>query len=163
MRCFMKKILIFIVFFIIFGCSSKKEITQEEKILIGKIERSTLSNPDFPWYQRNYQNYNVQDSIINKLKVDFSQIYCKIFLGTWCSDSKREVPRILKIFDLISFKNYEIIGLGRDKKSSGGEERELNIQKVPTIIFYKNEKEIGRIIETPTKTLEEDILDILSK
>jgi len=163
MRCNMKKIFLFLIFLIMFGCSSQKEINQEEKILIGKIERQSLNTPDFPWYQRNYQNYTAQDSIINKLKGDYSDIYCKIFLGTWCSDSKREVSRLLKIFDLVSIKNYEIIGLGRDKKSINGEEKGLNILKVPTIIFYKNGNEIGRIIETPTKTLEEDILNILSK
>jgi hypothetical protein len=32
---------------------------------------------------------------------------------------------------------------------------------VPTIIFYENGKELGRIVESPEKTLETDILKIL--
>ena len=35
------------------------------------------------------------------------------------------------------------------------------IEYVPTFIFYREDKEIGRIIETPILSLEEDMLAIL--
>ena len=38
----------------------------------------------------------------------------------------------------------------------------LNIEKVPTFIFYKNGIEIGRIIESPEKSIEKDFLKILN-
>lgn len=37
----------------------------------------------------------------------------------------------------------------------------LNINFVPTFIFYTNEIEVGRIIETPDVTLEIDFENIL--
>jgi len=39
----------------------------------------------------------------------------------------------------------------------------LKIEKVPTIIISDYTKELGRIIETPTKTIESDLLNILQK
>jgi len=48
------------------------------------------------------------------------------------------------------------------KRSPNGEEWGLNILRVPTIIFYKNGREINRIIETPNKSLEADMLKILT-
>jgi len=38
----------------------------------------------------------------------------------------------------------------------------LKIERVPTFIVYDGIKELGRIIETPAETLEEDLLMILS-
>jgi len=89
-------------------------------------------------------------------------------LGTWCGDSKKQVPRILKVLEQAEFPNerLEIIALdrrpGRYKKSPTGEEKGLNIIKVPTLIFFKNGIEINRIVERPIASLEEDILTILN-
>ena len=38
---------------------------------------------------------------------------------------------------------------------------DLNIELVPTFIIYKKGEEIGRIVETPYDTLEEDIWKIV--
>ena len=51
--------------------------------------------------------------------------------------------------------------MDRNKSSSGTEIQSLNIELVPTFIFYKNENEIGRIIETPEISIESDMLKIL--
>jgi hypothetical protein len=37
------------------------------------------------------------------------------------------------------------------------------VSLVPTFIVYRNNQEIGRIIETPNQSLEKDLLKILSK
>ena len=46
---------------------------------------------------------------------------------------------------------------GLSKETEG-----LKIELVPTIIFYKDGYEIGRIVETLTESLEKDLLKILS-
>ena len=48
------------------------------------------------------------------------------------------------------------------QKSPGGEEWGLNIQRVPTLIFLKNGREINRIVETPVTSWEADFLTIVS-
>ena len=92
----------------------------------------------------------------------------KLFLGTWCGDSKREVPRMLKILQEAKFPmgQLEVVALdyrkGQYKKSPTGEEKGLNIIKVPTMIFFKKEKEVNRIVESPLESLEEDMAQIIS-
>ena len=56
----------------------------------------------------------------------------------------------------------EIICVDRDRKDSSGEVDSLNIELVPTFIFYRDGDEIGRIIETPQQSIEEDTYRILT-
>ena len=43
------------------------------------------------------------------------------------------------------------------KQSPDFNPESYQINRVPTAIIYRNNKEIGRIIETPKKTLEKDL------
>jgi hypothetical protein len=54
------------------------------------------------------------------------------------------------------------IGVDDAKLSPVGEYTGLNIQRVPTIILYKNNIEAGRIIENPATSLEQDMVNILT-
>ena len=89
----------------------------------------------------------------------------KIVLGTWCIDSRREVPRFVKILDFIEFPSDKIlfINVDEEKKGLSDEVQGLEINFVPTFIVYENGKEIGRIIETPFMSLEEDLINIVNK
>jgi len=84
-------------------------------------------------------------------------------MGTWCHDSQREVPALLKILDAISFdKNrLRIIALSLTKDTPGKIETDFDIKRSPTIIFSRNQQEIGRFVEYPQKTIEQDIRAIL--
>jgi hypothetical protein len=90
-------------------------------------------------------------------------------MGTWCGDSKQEVPRMIKILLAAGMgtSNLSIIAVGNGadmyKKSPQGEEIGLNIKRVPTLIVYEKKKEIGRFIEYPVVSIEKDLLRILLK
>jgi tetratricopeptide (TPR) repeat protein len=101
-------------------------------------------------------------------KLNIKDISIEIFLGTWCGDSKREVPRFLKVLDQLSFpeKNIRVIALGGldslFKQSPGKEETGKGIFRVPVFIVYKNGVEINRINEYPVFSLEKDLSAILN-
>ena len=62
-----------------------------------------------------YDNYQPDPKVNDKLRKLYGKdISIQIFLGTWCGDSKREVPRLLKVLDETGFpqKNLQIIALG---------------------------------------------------
>ena len=90
-------------------------------------------------------------------------------MGTWCGDSRREVPRMLKILDYCGIKpeQVKIVMVSNAdslyKQSPNHEERGLNILRVPTLIVYENTTEINRVIEYPVESLEKDLLRIMSK
>ena len=136
--------------------------------LLGKINREGLTSNSFKsWFDKNYDNYIPNEELINTIKNSLNEYSIKLFLGTWCGDSKREVPRFYKVLDAANFpeSQLEVIAVDRTpeayKKSPTGEEKGLNIHKVPTFIFYKNGKEINRIVESPQASLEQDIKAIL--
>ena len=54
-----------------------------------------------------------------------------------------------------------MVGISRGKKTPNNLQEGYNIKHTPTIIFYKNGKEIGRFVEHARQTLEKDILKIL--
>lgn len=167
--------LLLISFVLIFSTSFAQQINQEinqengQSFLIGQIDIAGLSSKSYQnWYLTNQKAYEVDEKNISSAKADLAKHQILIFLGTWCGDSKREVPRFIKILEAADFplENLKIVALDRRKeqykKSPNGEEWGLQIKRVPTFIFYKNGKETNRIIESPITTLEEDIKTIVT-
>ncbi len=150
-----------------------KKLSTDKKgneLLLGKITKSDLTNNTFnTWFSKNHNDYLVNKSIIKQLKDSLNQYEIKAFLGTWCGDSKKEVPRLYKVLEAAKFpeEQLQVIAVNRTKEaykqSPNGEEKGLNIHRVPTFIFYKNGKEVNRIVEHPKETLERDILNIVTK
>lgn len=164
-------IILFLSVNLSFGQKLNQEIKTEKghQFLVGPINLKGLqSEPYKNWFNSSYDNYSVDKSLTKLLKKQLKGYQLKLFLGTWCGDSKREMPRMVKILEQAQFplENLEIIALDRRKgfykKSPSGEEKGLNIIKVPTLIFFKNSKEINRIVERPLASLEEDMLAILT-
>ena len=135
-------------------------------ILIGECNRDAFTMEPFQeWYNYEYEEYSPEQSVIEKLKKYINDVLrIKIVMGSWCSDSQREVPRFHRIMDEagIPDEKVELISVNRDKVVPGIDISALKIERVPTFIVYDGIKELGRIIETPAETLEEDLLMILS-
>ena len=138
--------------------------------LLGKITKEGLQQDSFAnWFNPQYENYQVDEETLKEIQKQLKQCEVKVFLGTWCGDSRREVPRFVKILERANFpmQNLSMIAVDYEKplykKSPGGEEKGLNIVKVPTFIFYKNGKEVNRIIEYPVVSQEKDMAQILNE
>jgi|WetSurMetagenome_2_1015567.scaffolds.fasta_scaffold00448_19 hypothetical protein len=121
--------------------------------------------PYSTWYTKGFDDYMPDSGSINKLQdIHTDGLKIKIVMGTWCPDSRREVPRFMKILDIWHFPDSMLtfIGVDNAKLSPVGEYNNLDIQRVPTFIIYKNNVEAGRIIENPTTSLEQDMVNILT-
>jgi thiol-disulfide isomerase/thioredoxin len=166
----MKKIFLVIILFIVSVGLQAQPATAKPEILYGTIQKSDLENLPFgDWFTPGYNNYQPDPKVVDKLKsLKAKDISIQIFLGTWCGDSKREVPRLLKILDEIAFpkKNLQIIALGSSdslvKQSPQHEEAGKGIFRVPAVIVYRNGIEINRINEFPALSLENDLFTILN-
>jgi thiol-disulfide isomerase/thioredoxin len=135
--------------------------------LIGLCNRDGLKSDIFKtYYDTEYNAYktNAIDNGNLKAALANKNITVTIVMGSWCGDSQEQVPRFFKIADAIEFaeKNITIYCVDRNKKTEKGEIDNLKITLVPTFIFYKDGKEIGRIVESPKATLEKDMLEIIS-
>ncbi len=134
------------------------------KMLVGYCDKKGLEKGNFGvTFKNEYGNYKPDKEYIKKLAPELKNVTITIVLATWCSDSKREVPRFYKVLNDVGYNENQIsiIAVDRNKEAEGIDTEELNIQKVPTFIIYKNNKEIGRIVETPKKTLEKSIWKIV--
>ncbi|MCU0459764.1 MAG: thioredoxin family protein [Bacteroidales bacterium] len=133
--------------------------------LLGELTPSMLANPPHEvWYIGGYTAYQPDQEIMAELMgLGRDDLTITIVLGTWCPDSRREVPRFLKITDLWGFPRDKIrfIGVDINKIAPLEDYRKLAIERVPTFIFFKNNIEKGRIIEVPVTSLEQDTRDIL--
>ncbi|MFD1614504.1 thioredoxin domain-containing protein [Gelatiniphilus marinus] len=164
--------ILFLNLFFSFSQTANKLTTDKNgnELLLGEISKSDLTKNTFnTWFSKNYDDYLVNKGVVKQIKDSLNAYEIKAFLGTWCGDSKFEVPRFYKVLEAAKFpeKQLQVIGVDRTKEaykqSPNGEEKGLNIHRVPTFIFYKNGKEINRIVEHPKETFERDMLAIVTK
>jgi len=88
-----------------------------------------------------------------------------VFLGTWCDDSRRELPRLWKAMDSGSGAvNFQIryIGVDHAKKEPADLVKENGVLYLPTFIVRRDGHEAGRIVETSPNGIERDLLALLT-
>lgn len=138
-------------------------------ILLGKTTRERLAQAPFDtWYTKNYDAYTVDSTTASQVKPLLRNKRFLLFMGTWCGDSRREVPRMYKILDYCRVKptQIQLVNLNNSdtayKQSPQHEEQGLNIRRVPTLLIFEGEREVGRVVESPVTSLEKDILAIVT-
>lgn len=121
------------------------------------------------WFTSGYDSYAAQAEVLDALRQQPSEdAEILVFFGTWCGDSRRQVPRLMQLLDAIDWpaERRRLIAVDRaddlHKRSPDGEERGREIYRVPTIIVQRGGDELGRIVEHPAVSLERDLLAILS-
>ncbi|MDZ7635237.1 MAG: hypothetical protein U5L72_12745 [Bacteroidales bacterium] len=78
--------------------------------LLGDIQPARFFDPPHSsWYVSGYSDYQPDEAFMDELKqTDISDLTITIVLGTWCPDSRREVPRFMKIIDMWGFPEEKI-------------------------------------------------------
>ena len=135
-------------------------------MLLGVINRDGFKNELFSeWYKENYNEHLLDTVTIEALTSKLNNVSIKVFMGSWCSDSQREVPALYKILDAAKYdySKFAIVAVSHDKDTPDHLEKGLDIQYVPTIIIYKEDKEIGRFVEFAQESLEKDMLAIINE
>jgi hypothetical protein len=135
-----------------------------KQMLIGICDRTAFTDTNFAWwFNPEYNNYNVDSVFLKLVGHKLNDYDIIVVMGSWCSDSRREMPRLLKIFDKLNYNQQKLkmICVNRKKEWPEGGIENLEIKLVPTIIFYEMGLEKGRIVESPKETLEKDIIKII--
>ena len=136
------------------------------EVMIGYCNKSGLEKgPIGTEFSAEFEDYKPKKKYIEKLTIPIDAVEFTIVLGTWCSDRREQVPHFFKILNQTGYnpKRVKAIGVDKSKNAILVDISNLNIQRVPTFIVYKNGIEIGRIIETPEKNLEQDLWNIISE
>ena len=137
-----------------------------QEILIGYCDLKGLTAGVYGvYFESQYELYTPAEKYIEKMRPVISNVDIVIVFGSWCSDSKIQVPRFYKVIDKAGFNDIhlKIIAVNRDKNGLSVNVSDKNIKLVPTFIVYQNGVELGRIVETPKKSLEKDLAKIIGR
>ncbi|HSK14469.1 MAG TPA: thioredoxin family protein [Phnomibacter sp.] len=134
-------------------------------MVLGPCDTSVLGiEPFASWFHTGLTRYVIDTACCDSLRPYAAGSEVLLFFGSWCGDSRREVPRMLKVLYNAGFTNEQIklIGLGNGdtlyKQSPTHEERGMDIKKVPTLVMRIDGHESGRVVESPIESIEKDLL-----
>jgi hypothetical protein len=119
-----------------------------------------------PEWQAKYDAFKPDPDLIKEMKPKLgSDLRVDVYLGLWCPDSRNNVPPFIKLLDELGAPvNVQYYSVQRKPSSSIKYYVDsVRVERVPTFIFYRGDKEIGRIIENPKTGLLEDMREIISK
>ncbi len=162
-------VIIFIFILSIMTAAQNKKIMDHRTMLpmlIGEVNRQAFKDSAFSgWFNSGYRQYEVDSALLKDNKGMLNDYDIVLVFGSWCHDSRREVPRLLKILDYLNYPKdkIKIYAVNRYKEGLNNEVDSLNVKKVPSLIIYKENKEIGRLIEKPKETWEKDLVNIILK
>ena len=135
-------------------------------MLLGPINAQGLNQKPYSlWFEENTKAYTPDMTVVEEIKPLLKSCYIKVFMGTWCEDSQREVPALMKLLNLTEFdqSQLEIIAMTHDKDTPENYEADYEIEFIPTIMFFKDGAELNRIVEYTQETMELDLLKILKQ
>ncbi len=117
------------------------------------------------WKTLRAQDYAPDASAVKAIAERGKDVQVLAIVATWCPDSKREVPRFFKIYDQAGLGTGRVtmVAVDRSKKDADGLTVKHDVLRVPTFVFFRGNKEIGRVVERAETTLENDIAAILAK
>lgn len=138
----------------------------QKDMLLGEFHKEDLQQKPFSsWFTPRYEKFSPDTEAMATIKENIDDYEIKVLMGTWCGDSKRELPKLLKILDEADYdyNDIELVAVDYNKTTPSKIEEELNVHRVPTIIFYKGGEEVNRFVEYPQEeSIEEDIAIIVS-
>jgi hypothetical protein len=94
-----------------------------------------------------------------------SQSSFLIFGGSWCKDTHQQLGMIMAILEQagVPAERVKLYGVDRSKTEPSGTATKNAIQRVPTLAIMSRSGEMGRIVEYPQATWEDDMIRILAR
>lgn len=161
-------ILIFILSSLVFSQETFLNKNSEKHLCgVVSLDKMLEDTTYTSWFNKKYCKSGVSNSY-QFWRDNLKDVEVEIYFGTWCSDSKRNVPHFIKMWDCLGLNRnqlkliavYDNTEKTKNKTSPTNEQEGKNIFRVPTFIFYQDGKEIGRIVEDPVNSLEIDLSQI---
>lgn len=140
------------------------EDTDEPPALTGPVTRDEVERAVPEWVQAEIEA-EVETAAALRLANVAPGAEVTVFLGTWCSDSKRELSHLWRALDeaggLVSFE-LDYIGVDRDKEQPAELIEGSGLAYVPTFIVRRGGEEVGRIVEEAPGGIVHDLTALLT-
>lgn len=133
-------------------------------IFRGPITLADLNGePSFKWMKSGQDAYTPDVNATAYLKKALGDYTIITVMGTWCDDSQNLIPKLAKVLKATNFPmaRFAMWGVDRQKQTGGIESKLYDVKRVPTIIIFKNNKEVGRIVESVNRSIEVDMAQMM--
>lgn len=130
------------------------------KVLKGYINRSLIENdPEFTWFKQNMQYGQADASAVTAFQNNASKFKMIVFGGTWCHDTQNLLPVFYRLVDKSGYpdKNITLLGVDRAKTTVDDLHVKYSVTRVPTFIVMHDGKEVGRVVEYGSGSIEKDL------
>jgi Thioredoxin len=142
---------------LIWGC-------KEKQYLVGYYDYQGFQK-DCHWDHFTDEKYEPKEKWVDSLSTIHlrDSVRMQVFLGCYCGDSKKWVPRFFDLKSQLPISQVDIISVDTTKKDEKNLATMAGIKKIPTFIFYQGSNEVGRIVEKPKGGLEKNIFLLLKR
>lgn len=126
--------------------------------LLGEVSATkVLSLPAF--YQQ-FESSSISQQDIEGLSAIDKNLTLRLLFGSWCHDSEREVPKIIKLVEAAANPNLVLMltAISSDKLQPESAVARYNLKYTPTLVVIRDGQELGRIIEMPEHSWAADIV-----
>ncbi|BDX07115.1 thioredoxin [Planctobacterium marinum] len=129
---------------------------------VGYVQVSDILT-HYPDFRKNYEEYTPDEKELALMgKIENRELL--VMFGTWCHDSEREIPILLKLLDEsgVKLEALTLLAVDRNKREPTGKAEQWRLKYTPTIVLKSGENELGRIIEKPKVSLAADLAKMLN-
>jgi dipeptidyl aminopeptidase/acylaminoacyl peptidase len=154
----------------------RAELEGRGTVLFGRVTREDIRRDIADWGAE-YGAYLPDGDAVSRLREGLRGVRVTCVFGTWCGDSRREVPRLWRVLDEAGYPESRLtmyaVGSARFTEDmpipretvawSNDVKSWYDVSAVATIILHRGGRELGRIVETPEATLEGDLLRIVGR
>ena len=125
--------------------------------VVGEMSGEALL-AQYPAFMDEYKSYQPSDAEIKAVSA-LEDDTLLILFGTWCHDSEREVPRLLKTLDAsgLDVPQFTLFAVDRKKSDPEGVAEKHGLKYPPTFILMRDGEEIGRVVERAETSLTQDL------
>lgn len=137
-------------------------VNAQSNDLTGVITKNQILSHD-RIYEIYIKRYEPDEEAVKYLSAYQDTLQLVVFLGSWCRESKKYIPGLMKTFELVDtdFITFTYIGVDAQKKIPQKFLKKFDIKYIPTVVVLKGNKELGRIEEKPLELIETDLIQIL--
>jgi cyclophilin family peptidyl-prolyl cis-trans isomerase len=147
---------------------SGDEPPQPEPFLLGPVEWDELA--ELSGWREEYEAATPDPAALERLRSATGAYRITTVLGSWCDDSRREVPRLVKVLDQIETPvfSHKMIGVDRTRRIDDAQAAALagverTVDRVATIVVFDAAgTELGRVVETAEKPIEELLVEFIA-
>lgn len=145
------------------GATGLGDSEAEGPVLLGELTRQQLETALPDWIEAEVLARPDLESAYS-LSSALSGAEVTVLLGTWCSDSRRELARLWRAFDeagILDPAELRYVGVDREMVEPEEWVAGQNLQLVPTFLVSRQGVEVGRIVELAPNGIEKDLLSLL--